>query len=80
MLRILGLYWRGCKWHIQEKNKKSEMLTYILGRNEFVESDYVLVFLAAPAAYRPPWMWLLKAYRALDRRWSKKFTSVAGDR
>jgi hypothetical protein len=39
-------------------------------RDEFVENDYVLVFLAAPAVYRPPWLWLLKAYRALDRRYT----------
>jgi hypothetical protein len=54
------------------------MPTYILGRNEFVESDYVLVFLAAPAAYRPPWMWLLKAYRALDRRYGKSSQESRG--
>ncbi|CAO3681851.1 unnamed protein product [Umbelopsis ramanniana] len=53
------------------------ILRFILARlNEFVESDYVLVFLAAPAAYRPPWMWLLKAYRALDRRYKKNLKAL----
>ncbi|GAB5585715.1 hypothetical protein Unana1_00615 [Umbelopsis nana] len=53
------------------------ILRFLLARlDEFVESDYVLVFLAAPAAYRPPWMWLLKAYRALDRSYLSELNSV----
>ncbi|KAJ2964406.1 hypothetical protein NQZ79_g601 [Umbelopsis isabellina] len=44
--------------------------------DQFVENDYVLVFLAAPAQYRPPWMWLLKAYRALDRRYKKNLKAL----
>ncbi|KAG2187237.1 hypothetical protein INT44_004922 [Umbelopsis vinacea] len=53
-----------------------EIPTYMMDRNEFVENDYVLVFLAAPAAYRPPWMWLLKAYRSLDRRYKKNLKAL----
>lgn len=34
-----------------------------------MENDYVLVFFSSPAKYRPPWMWLLRAYRALDRKY-----------
>ncbi|KAG0166965.1 hypothetical protein DFQ30_006534 [Apophysomyces sp. BC1015] len=45
-------------------------------RDEFVESDYVLVFLASPASYRPPWMWLLQAYRLLDRRYKKNLKAL----
>ncbi|ORX61722.1 Rho GTPase activation protein [Hesseltinella vesiculosa] len=44
--------------------------------NEFVESDYTLVFFSAPANYRPSWWWLLKAYRALDRRYKKNLKAL----
>ncbi|KAI8059247.1 Rho GTPase activation protein [Gongronella butleri] len=44
--------------------------------DEFVESDYVLVFFSAPARYRPSWWWLLKAYRALDRRYKKNLKAL----
>ncbi|RUS22046.1 hypothetical protein BC937DRAFT_90578 [Endogone sp. FLAS-F59071] len=47
----------------------------ILGNN-FVESDYVLVFLSAPADFRPGWMWILKAYRALDRKYKKNLKAL----
>ncbi|KAI7867815.1 Rho GTPase activation protein [Spinellus fusiger] len=42
----------------------------------WVESDYSLVFFASPAYYRPSWMWLLKVYRALDRRYKKNLKAL----
>ncbi|ORY94038.1 Rho GTPase activation protein [Syncephalastrum racemosum] len=44
--------------------------------DEFVENDYVLVFFSAPATFRPPWLWLLKAYRALDRKYKKNLKAL----
>ncbi|KAI7854207.1 Rho GTPase activation protein [Circinella umbellata] len=44
--------------------------------DEFVENDYVLVFFSSPAQFRPPWMWLLKAYRALDRKYKKNLKAL----
>ncbi|OBZ83406.1 Rho GTPase-activating protein 1 [Choanephora cucurbitarum] len=45
------------------------ILSFILARlDEFVENDYVLVFFSSPARYRPGWLWLLRAYRSLDRK------------
>ncbi|KAI8344502.1 Rho GTPase activation protein [Chlamydoabsidia padenii] len=44
--------------------------------DEFVENDYVLVFFSSPAKYRPSWLWLLKAYRALDRRYKKNLKAL----
>ncbi|KAI9498351.1 Rho GTPase activation protein [Zychaea mexicana] len=53
------------------------ILAFILARlDEFVENDYVLVFFSSPAQYRPPWMWLLKAYRALDRKYKKNLKAL----
>ncbi|CEP11966.1 hypothetical protein [Parasitella parasitica] len=44
--------------------------------DEFVENDYVLVFFSSPARYRPGWMWLLKAYRSLDRKYKKNLKAL----
>ncbi|ORZ15611.1 Rho GTPase activation protein [Absidia repens] len=44
--------------------------------DEFVENDYVLVFFSSPAKYRPSWLWLLKAYRELDRRYKKNLKAL----
>ncbi|CAO3626806.1 unnamed protein product [Cunninghamella blakesleeana] len=44
--------------------------------DEFVESDYVLVFFSSPAKFRPAWLWLIKAYRALDRRYKKNLKAL----
>ncbi|KAJ8663823.1 hypothetical protein O0I10_000097 [Lichtheimia ornata] len=53
------------------------ILAFILTRlDEFVENDYVLVFFSSPAKYRPPWMWLLRAYRALDRKYKKNLKAL----
>ncbi|KAI8144899.1 Rho GTPase activation protein [Fennellomyces sp. T-0311] len=53
------------------------ILAFILARlDEFVENDYVLVFFSSPAQFRPPWMWLLKAYRALDRKYKKNLKAL----
>ncbi|KAL0073288.1 Rho GTPase activation protein [Phycomyces blakesleeanus] len=40
------------------------------------ESEYVLAFFASPAYYRPSWMWLLKVYRALDRKYKKNLKAL----
>ncbi len=46
-----------------------ELLSEILIRlEEFVESDYVVVLFSAPAAHKPSWSWLIKAYRSLGRK------------
>ncbi|KAI9025289.1 Rho GTPase activation protein [Phycomyces nitens] len=47
----------------------------ILG-DEFVESDYVLVFFSSPAKFRPSWLWLLQAYRSLDRKYKKNLKAL----
>ncbi|CAO3617267.1 unnamed protein product [Cunninghamella echinulata] len=53
------------------------ILAFILTRlDEFVESDYVLIFFSSPARYRPSWLWLIKAYRALDRRYKKNLKAL----
>ncbi|KAI9277121.1 Rho GTPase activation protein [Phascolomyces articulosus] len=53
------------------------ILAFILARlDEFVENDYVLIFFSSPALYRPPWMWLLKAYRSLDRKYKKNLKAL----
>ncbi|KAI8646110.1 Rho GTPase activation protein [Parasitella parasitica] len=53
------------------------ILSFILARlDEFVENDYVLVFFSSPARYRPGWMWLLKAYRSLDRKYKKNLKAL----
>ncbi|KAI8084739.1 Rho GTPase activation protein [Halteromyces radiatus] len=53
------------------------ILAFILSRlDEFVENDYVLIFFSSPAQYRPSWLWLLKAYRALDRRYKKNLKAL----
>ncbi|KAI9308310.1 Rho GTPase activation protein [Cunninghamella echinulata] len=44
--------------------------------DEFVESDYVLIFFSSPARHRPSWLWLIKAYRALDRRYKKNLKAL----
>ncbi|RUP50454.1 hypothetical protein BC936DRAFT_139029 [Jimgerdemannia flammicorona] len=51
--------------------------SYLLARlSNFVENDYVLVFLSAPVDFRPGWMWMLKAYRALDRKYKKNLKAL----
>ncbi|KAI8976018.1 Rho GTPase activation protein [Pilobolus umbonatus] len=53
------------------------ILSFIMGRlGDFVENDYVLVFFASPARYRPGWFWLLRAYRSLDRRYKKNLKAL----
>ncbi|KAI8329297.1 Rho GTPase activation protein [Chlamydoabsidia padenii] len=53
------------------------ILAFILSRlDEFVENDYILIFFSSPAQYRPSWLWLLKAYRALDRRYKKNLKAL----
>ncbi|CAO0797743.1 unnamed protein product [Mucor circinelloides] len=53
------------------------ILSFILARlDEFVENDYVLVFFSSPARYRPGWMWLLRAYRSLDRKYKKNLKAL----
>ncbi|CAO3625905.1 unnamed protein product [Mucor hiemalis] len=53
------------------------ILSFIMARlDEFVENDYVLVFFSSPARYRPGWMWLLKAYRSLDRKYKKNLKAL----
>ncbi|KAI8055566.1 Rho GTPase activation protein [Gilbertella persicaria] len=53
------------------------ILSFILARlDEFVENDYVLVFFSSPARYRPGWLWLLKAYRSLDRKYKKNLKAL----
>ncbi|KAG0168408.1 hypothetical protein DFQ28_004869 [Apophysomyces sp. BC1034] len=53
------------------------ILRFILARlDEFVENDYVLIFFSSPAKFRPPWLWLLKAYRALDRKYKKNLKAL----
>ncbi|GAA5798069.1 hypothetical protein HPULCUR_003468 [Helicostylum pulchrum] len=44
--------------------------------DEFVENDYVMVFFSSPARYRPGWMWLLRAYRSLDRKYKKNLKAL----
>ncbi|KAI8883976.1 Rho GTPase activation protein [Backusella circina FSU 941] len=44
--------------------------------DEFVENDYVLVFFSSPARYRPGWLWLLRAYRSLDRKYKKNLKAL----
>lgn len=48
----------------------------LIDRDEFVENDYVLIFFSSPARYRPSWRWLLRAYRALDRRYRKNLKAL----
>ncbi|KAI9008913.1 Rho GTPase activation protein [Phycomyces nitens] len=45
-------------------------------RDTLTESEYVLAFFASPAYYRPSWMWLLKVYRALDRKYKKNLKAL----
>ncbi|KAL0092398.1 Rho GTPase activation protein [Phycomyces blakesleeanus] len=53
------------------------ILGFILARlDEFVESDYVLVFFSSPAKFRPSWLWLLQAYRSLDRKYKKNLKAL----
>ncbi|KAI8369211.1 Rho GTPase activation protein [Choanephora cucurbitarum] len=53
------------------------ILSFILARlDEFVENDYVLVFFSSPARYRPGWLWLLRAYRSLDRKYKKNLKAL----
>ncbi|KAF1803531.1 Rho GTPase activation protein [Mucor lusitanicus] len=53
------------------------ILSFIMARlDEFVENDYVLVFFSSPARYRPGWMWLLRAYRSLDRKYKKNLKAL----
>ncbi|SAM08189.1 hypothetical protein [Absidia glauca] len=53
------------------------ILAFLLSRlDEFVENDYVLIFFSSPARYRPSWRWLLRAYRALDRRYRKNLKAL----
>ncbi|KAI7907368.1 Rho GTPase activation protein [Cokeromyces recurvatus] len=53
------------------------ILSFLVARlDEFVENDYVLVFFSSPAKHRPGWMWLLKAYRLLDRKYKKNLKAL----
>ncbi|KAI7866426.1 Rho GTPase activation protein [Spinellus fusiger] len=53
------------------------ILGFILARlDEFVESDYVLIFFSSPAKFRPSWLWLLQAYRSLDRKYKKNLKAL----
>ncbi|KAI8078543.1 Rho GTPase activation protein [Thamnidium elegans] len=53
------------------------ILSFIMARlDEFVENDYVMVFFSSPARYRPGWMWLLRAYRSLDRKYKKNLKAL----
>ncbi|KAI9316596.1 Rho GTPase activation protein [Dichotomocladium elegans] len=66
-----------CNLPDPEKINYDLILAYILTRlDEFVENDYVLIFFSSPAHYRPAWMWLMRAYRALDRKYKKNLKAL----
>ncbi|KAI9485788.1 MAG: Rho GTPase activation protein [Benjaminiella poitrasii] len=53
------------------------ILSFIIARlDEFVQNDYVLIFFSSPAKHQPGWMWLLKAYRVLDRKYKKNLKAL----
>ncbi|KAG2237443.1 hypothetical protein INT48_009572 [Thamnidium elegans] len=50
------------------------ILSFIMAR--LYKNDYVMVFFSSPARYRPGWMWLLRAYRSLDRKYKKNLKAL----
>lgn len=53
------------------------LLAYIRHRlDQFVENDYVVVLFANPLDQRPPWSWLIKAYKSLSREYKKNLKKL----
>ncbi|KAK9710779.1 hypothetical protein K7432_008224 [Basidiobolus ranarum] len=54
-----------------------QMLPLILAKlDQFVESDYTVVLFSGGAVYRPSWVWLLKAYSKLSRKYKKNLKNL----
>ncbi|KAF8328209.1 uncharacterized protein EI90DRAFT_3146228 [Cantharellus anzutake] len=51
----------------------SRMMLYL---DLFVENDYTVVFLAAGGRYTPPWNWVWKAYRSLNKKYRKNLKKL----
>ncbi|KAK9767849.1 hypothetical protein K7432_002031 [Basidiobolus ranarum] len=54
-----------------------QILSLILTKlDQFVESDYTVVLFSGGAVYRPSWVWLLKAYSKLSRKYKKNLKNL----
>jgi hypothetical protein len=59
--------------HLPDPQKVDYDLIYeaVLQRlDDFVESDYTMVFFSGGAKYRPGWAWLFKAYQQMSRKYT----------
>ncbi|ORX94581.1 RhoGAP-domain-containing protein [Basidiobolus meristosporus CBS 931.73] len=54
-----------------------QILSLILAKlDQFVESDYTVVLFSGGAVFRPSWVWLLKAYGRLSRKYKKNLKNL----
>ena len=61
-----------CNLPSAKDSNMSELLDLILAKlREYVENDYILVFFNSPIVNKPSLLWMIKAYRSLNRSYRK---------